>query len=162
MGNPPNAIQPPEQANADLISLDIVRNRLAIAWLAGSLLIVALVVIQSNAADGGVYQSRTADVWKWLFPTVLPTLTMILSVVASTALTPTPTASVRKSYYRIALLLSVFYLVLILYTILILPHYHYVADKLTALQNSNLYIGPIQGVVAGALGVLFVSKKSQD
>jgi hypothetical protein len=87
---------------------------------------------------------------------------MILSVLASTALASgTPPSVVRKSFYRIALLLSVFYLLLILYTILIQPHTHrFVADQLTALRDSNLYLGPFQGIVASALGVLFVSKKS--
>lgn len=160
MGTPVNGLQTPQPLETDLISLDVARNRLAGAWIAGSLLIISLVVIQSNA---GVYQDGTEDVWKWLFPAVLPTLTMILSVLASTALAANSSASaVRKSFCRIALLLSVFYLLLILYTILIQPHYHrYVADQLTALRDSNLYLGPFQGIVASAIGVLFVSKKNQ-
>jgi hypothetical protein len=159
MGALANGLQTPEPQDTDVISLDVARNRLAGAWIAGSLLIISLVVVQSNY---NVYQGGTEDVWKWLFPAVLPTLTMILSVLASTALAAdAPPSTVRKSFYRIALLLSVFYLLLILYTILIQPHsYRMIDDQLKAMRDSNLYLGPIQGLVASALAVLFVSKKS--
>lgn len=159
MGNLMNGLQTSVHSDTGQISLDVVRNRLACVWLAGSLLIISLVVIQSN---NGVYRDRAEDVWKWLFPAVLPTLTMILSVLASTALAAnSPASVVRKSFYRIALLLSIFYLLLILFTILIQPYsHHFVADQLTALHDSNLYLGPFQGIVASALGVLFVSKKN--
>ena len=140
------------------IALEFVRNRLAGLWIIGSLVIFSLVIYQSLAR---VYADRIQDVWEWLLPTLIPTLTMIVTVVASTAfMSSAPSAVVRKSFYRIALGLSVFYLVLILFTILSLPAFNrIVSAQIDSLHTSNLWIGPIQGIVASALGVLFVSKK---
>ena len=143
------------------IALEVVRNRLAGFWIIGSLVIFSLVIYQSLAS---VYADRVQDVWEWLLPTLIPTLTMIVTVAASTAfMSSAPSAVVRKSFYRIALGLSVFYLVLILFTILSLPAFNrIVSAQIDSLHTSNLWIGPIQGIVASALGVLFASKKKPD
>jgi hypothetical protein len=149
--------QPPISSNPPSIALDVVRNRLAGVWIGGSLLIFSLVIYQSLAH---VYAERVQDVWEWLMPTLLPTLTMIVSVAASTAfMSSTSTGVLRKSFYRLALSLSIFYLVLIFFTIVSLPAFNrLVSAQIDSLHTSNLWIGPIQGIVASALGVLFASK----
>ena len=145
-------------ADPQCIALDVVRTRLAGLWIVGSLLIFSLVIYQSLAS---VYADRVQDVWEWLLPTLIPTLTMIVTVAASTAfMSSASSAVVRRNFYRIALGLSVFYLVLILFTILSLPAFNrIVSTQIDSLHTSNLWIGPIQGIVASALGVLFASKK---
>ena len=66
----------------------------------------------------------------------------------------------RTSFYRLALALSIFYLALVLLTILIQPLTG--TDTLDLMKRSNLWLGPIQGLVGSALGVLFASKKAKD
>ncbi len=145
-------------SNTDLISLDAVRARLSAVWLAGSCVILMLVVLQSLL---GKYQSKTQEAWGWLLPTLMPTLGMIVSVLGYTALDSRASDfMVRKTFVRIAIWLSVFYQVLILLTILIQPFVG--ADPIDLMHTSNLWLGPFQGIVGSALGVLFVSKQQKS
>lgn len=93
-------------------------------------------------------------------PTLMPTLAMIVSVLGYTARDPLSSGTVvRKSFFNIALLLSLFCLCLILLTILVQPFTG--TDALQLMRISNLWLGPSQGLVASALGVLFVSKQKK-
>jgi hypothetical protein len=143
----------------DLILLESVRVRLAVVWLTAGLLIVTTVIFQSLFHH---FQGKTDEVWKWLLPLLMPTLGMVVSVLGSSALFPLFSgAVVRKSFYRIAELLSIFYLIFILLTILIQPFVSASVDEqIASFHTSNLWLGPFQGLVASALGVLFASKHS--
>ncbi|KAA6457190.1 hypothetical protein DYQ86_22900 [Acidobacteria bacterium AB60] len=149
----------PRSADPQSIALETVQYRLAILWFVGSALVFVLVIYQSLA---GVYADRVQDVWKWLLPTLMPTLTMIVTVAAANAFKSGASAIiVRKTFYRIAFGLSACYLGLILFVLLSLPAFHrMVSDQIESLHTSNLWIGPLQGIVASALGVLFASKKT--
>ena len=148
----------PKQRSAPALPLDSVRVTLASVWLVGTGIIVIIVVVQSLL---GHFGDRAQEAWGWLLPTILPSLGMILTVLGYTALDPTMSTSVvRASFYRIALGISIVYLCLISLTILIEP---FTSRKPTELMSlSNLWLGPIQGLVASALGVLFVSKRKPD
>jgi len=151
----PSAAQPVRSPEPDLVPLDGVRNRLAGLWFLGAVLIVGIVVLQSLL---GKYGDRTENAWEWLLPTIMPTIGMIVSVLGYSALDPTASRfTVKKSFYRIAVYLSVFYQFLVLLTILVQPVVG--TDPIELMHTSNLWLGPIQGVVASALGVLFVSSK---
>ena len=142
-------------SSADLSPLDQVRTRLAAIWLGGCSLILLIVVMQSLL---GKFGGQTQDAWGWLLPTIMPSLSMIIAVLGYTAMDPNRSASVvRKSFYQIAQYLSVLYLILILLTILVQPLTAVPPQELMNL--SNLWLGPFQGLVASALGVLFVSKQ---
>jgi hypothetical protein len=144
----------------ELVPLDAVRTRLATTWLGGSAIVVILVVIQSLL---GKYGEKTQDAWGWLLPTIMPTLGMVVSVLGYAALDPVMSRfDVRKSFFQIALWLSAFYLLLILLTILIQPFTG--TDPIALMHTSNLWLGPCQGLVGSALGVLFASKtqKGED
>jgi hypothetical protein len=136
-------------------SLDKVRLSLARIWLIGAGVIVIIVVLQSLL---GHFGDKTQDAWGWLLPTVMPSLAMILTVLGYTALEPEMSNSVvRTSFYGIAKWLSVAYLFLIILTIIIEPFTRRTPTELMSL--SNLWLGPMQGLVASSLGVLFVSKR---
>jgi MFS family permease len=139
------------------ISLDNVRVTLASVWLIGTGMIVLIVVVQSLL---GHFGDKVQEAWGWLLPTIIPSLGMILTVLGYTALDPDMSTNVvRVSFYRIALGLSIAYLFLISLTILIEP---FTSRRPTELMSlSNLWLGPFQGLVASALGVLFVSKRKQ-
>lgn len=76
---------------------------------------------------------------------------------------------VRKDFFQVALWLSVVYLVMVLATILMrpfvvdpdLPKVMKAAKAIELMHTSNLWLGPFQGLVASALGVLFVSKQEK-
>jgi len=137
------------------IGLDKVRSKLAWLWLGGAGFIVTILVVQSLM---GKYGSGVQEVWGWALPNLVPTLGMIITVLGYTALDPERSKfEVRADFYRIAFTLSVAYLFLVALTILIQPMTPY--EPLQLMRMANLWLGPCQGLVASALGVLFVSKK---
>lgn len=142
----------------DLLPLDVVRAKLTAIWLIGAGVIFVLLVMQSLL---GRYEDRTQEAWGWLLPTIMPTLGMIVTVVGYTALDPVLSqALVRKTFFRVATWLSMLYLAMILLTIAVQPFAAPDAKQaLDLMRTSNLWLGPFQGLVASALGVLFVSKK---
>jgi hypothetical protein len=142
----------------EMLSLDKVRSRLAYLWLSLGSLIFLIMVIQSLL---GKYEPDTQNAWGWLLPTIMPTLGMIITVLGYTALEPNASNSeVRKSFFGIAFYLSAAYLVLVLITLLIQPFVP-AANPVQLMHTSNLWLGPFQGLVASALGVLFVSKQKK-
>ena len=145
-------------SNGELMSLDAVRARLSAVWLGGASLILILVVLQSLL---GKYQTKTQEAWGWLLPILMPTLGMIVSVLGYTALEPRASSFVvRKVFVRIAVWLSIFYQLLILLTLLVQPFVG--TDPIDLMHTSNLWLGPFQGLVGSALGVLFVSKQQKS
>jgi hypothetical protein len=146
---------------AAVIPLDLVRSRLATMWGIGSLLVVTIVVLQSSL---GRFGDKTQDAWGWLLPTIMPTLIMIITVLSYTALDPVLSSSVvRRTFFRITMVLSSAYLGLVALTVLIGPFRgHDGAEMVSLMQTSNLWLGPFQGLVASSLGVLFVTTQKKD
>jgi hypothetical protein len=140
------------------IGLDAVRSRLASIWLIGAGLLLIVVVLQSLL---GHFGDKVQEVWGWLLPTLMPTLGMIITVLGYTALDPRSLdAVVRVSFFRVSFWLSGVYLFLVALTVLIQPFVSNDPEKaVQMMRQSNLWLGPMQGLVASALGVLFVSKK---
>jgi hypothetical protein len=139
----------------DYLPLDIVRNRLAAVWMIATFILYFTVVLQSLL---GRYGDKTQEVWAWLLPTTMPTLSMVLSTLAYTALDPVRSALVaRSTFFRIAFWLSTVYLCLVMLTIFIQPLVG--SDPLELMRTSNLWLAPCQGLVASAMGVLFASKR---
>jgi hypothetical protein len=141
----------------NFLTLETARNRLAAIWLILVAPFILILVLQSLI---GVYGDKVQEVWGWALPTILPTLGMIITVLVYTALDPSASAAVvRRSFFRISCGASLFYLLLVLLTVLIQPYLPATAARVNAMRLSNLWLGPIQSSVASALGVLFVSKK---
>ena len=143
---------------AEVIPMDSVRNRLATVWLAGAGLVVIVVVLESLLDR---FDDKTQDAWGWLLPTIMPTLGLIITVLGYTALDPVFSSSVvRKTFFRIAMVLSIAYLGLVALTVLIAPFAVTTgAEMVNLMHTSNLWLGPGQSLVASALGVLFVTKR---
>jgi len=158
MGQPiPNFVAP-SISDEEMLSLDRVRSRLAALWLGLGITIFLIVVVQSLL---GKFGDDTQNAWGWLLPTVMPTLGMIVTVLGYTALDQNFSNSVvRRSFFWVAFFLSGMYLVLVLITILIQPFVPGV-NPIELMHRSNLWLGPFQGLVASALGVLFVSKQKK-
>lgn len=156
---PQAEIETPDARRSDLatIGLDTVRVKLAWLWLSAAGLIVTILVTQSLL---GRYSENVQEVWGWALPNLVPTLGMIVTVLGYTALEPDQSKLVvRSSFYTIAWTLSLAYLILLLLTVLLQPLTPY--QPIQLMRMSNLWLGPSQGLVASALGVLFVSKRSR-
>ena len=140
--------------------LDKVRGWLAAVWGIGASAVFVLLVVQSQL---GRYGDKTQEAWGWFLPTIMPTAGMITTVLGYTALNPMQLmVDVRKSFFHAATFLSLLYLVLILLTILLQPFRALDASKaVQSMQQSNLWLGPLQGIVAASLGVLFFSKQEK-
>lgn len=139
------------------VPLSRARSRLAAQWLIGAGIIFLLLILQSVF---GKYHDKAQQVWSWALPSLMPTLTLIISVLGANALEPQDEGGyVRKSFYRLAMWLSAAYLILILFTILIEPFTTF--DSAQLLNLSNLWLGPFQGFVASAIGLLFFTKKKE-
>jgi hypothetical protein len=167
-----------------MLPLGRARAQLISIWLLWSACIFTLVLVQSishkydsgasianalapatpQAGSGAEEEGKdhTADLWKWLLPNLLPTLTMMVSAVAAGAFSAKEEVMVRRDFHRFAISLSVFYLTVLLGLILIQPiaNPRSAADQIRSLQTSNIATGPIQGLVAAALSVLFATGKS--
>ena len=105
--------------------------------------------------------ARLQDAWGWLLPTIMPTLGLIVTVLSYTALDPVFSSSVvRKTFFHVAMVLSIAYLGLVALTVLIGPFAATNgAGMVDLMRTSDLWLGPFQGLVASALGVLFVTKQ---
>jgi len=140
--------------------LDTVRTRLTWVWLIGAGVVVSLLFVQTIF---GALGSNAQAVWEWLLPTIMPTIGTIVSTLAATALLPSsPDSEVKRSFFLIAEMLSVFYLLLIL--LLVVLKGAISADTpgwLNQLHQANLLLGPLQGVIATTLGVVFLSKNQK-
>lgn len=144
-------------AAATTVPLNRARSRLAAQWLIGAGIIFLFLILQSVF---GKYHDKAQQVWSWALPSLMPTLTLIISVLGANALEPQDEGGyVRKSFYHLAMWLSTAYLVLILFTILIEPFTTF--DSAQLLNLSNLWLGPFQGFVASAIGLLFFTKKRE-
>lgn len=133
--------------------------RLATLWLSGSGVIALILVGQSLA---GYYEPRSGDAWAWFLPTVMPTLSLIVAVLAADYRAPSAPDTqghvVEPKMLRLGIALSSLYLLLVALSILVQPFLSETAP-LVLMQRSNLWLGPFQGLVAAVLGVFFQSRR---
>jgi len=142
-------------SRGETIPLERARAQLARLW---TILGGAIVLFFVAGTLGGRYGADPSAVWGWLMPSLLPSLGTIVSVWGYAALNPARTKEcVRKGFYHVALGISIFYLLLIPLPVLVSPFTR--TSTLDLMKTSNLWLGPLQGLVGAALGVLFASKK---
>jgi len=141
-------------------------------WLGGAGLVFLLLVVQSLV---GRYGSQSEDAWAWYLPTVMPTLSLIIGVlatdfrVAATANAPAAASATTtiatdakilpvsaRGLLWLGVGLSVFYLLLVAVTILAQPFLQGVSP-IELMHRSNLWLGPLQGLTAGVLAAFFRS-----
>jgi hypothetical protein len=139
---------------SERISLTAAQSRLATLWLIGAAVIFVLMLAQTV---GGKYGGQAQRAWGWFMPTVVPTLSVIVTALAYGAAKAVEEQTVEARAYRMTFALSAFYLAVVLGTLLLQP----LSDlrPLDFMSTSNLWLGPIQGLVGIALGAFFTSKK---
>ena len=136
------------------ISFSKGQQTLAVLWFCGGGLAMIILIVQSIAGTWGTWVS---DAWSWLLPTILPTLTLILSTVVVEATQQRVSRSeVNLFAYYLCLGLSAFYLICI---VSILFTVNFVQIKpLELMKMSSLWLAPLQGLLSGIIGVFFVKQ----
>jgi hypothetical protein len=126
-------------------------------WFAGGLPFLFVMIVQTIL---GAYGSEVNKAWGWALPTIMPTLLLIVGVLVGQQMNANPTkATVDPFLYKLTYWLSVFYLAAVILTVLLAPF----ADrtKIEVMQTSNLFLGPLQGLVGAAFGAFFVARKDE-
>lgn len=135
------------------LKLSQARDRLTRVWLIGTAVPAIILVAQSIL---GKYGDNVRDVWSWFIPFVVPTIGLMVGVLGGAAFGGRENRFVRRSFYEVALWLSVAYLVLLAMTIFLEPFSPIGGMALFGI--SSYWLAPFQGLVVGALGYLFTSE----
>jgi hypothetical protein len=134
------------------VSLRKCKKQIAILWFAGAGVVFFLVLFQTLF---GHYGAKADDAWSWFLPTVMPTLSLIVGVLVSDAIGKQKRDKVvDRFFYRLSFILSLSYLILVAFTILMQPFSS--LYPLQFLKQSHLWLGPFQGLVTASLGAFFV------
>ena len=137
------------------ILLDEARWGLAKVWFPWAFALFALIVVQSII---GRYGSRVQEAWSWFLPTVLPTLSLMVGVLGAGAMQEQDDArKVRGNFFAMARWMSVGYLAVLSLTILLQPFSS--TGVIESYMLSNYWLAPLQGIVGGAIGLLFTSQQ---
>ena len=140
------------------IPLEEVRWKLARLWLILGGFFVLLLVAQSVM---GKYQGKVQNVWSWALPALIPTLSLIVTVLGASAFEfHEDVILLKKTFYRVVVWLSIAYLSFLIATLLVEPFTPY--ESIELLNLSNFWLAPFQGIVASAIGVLFFSTKAKQ
>jgi hypothetical protein len=133
-----------------------MKRALTRIWFGASAVLLLLVLLLTVSGGG---KEHATVLWSWFLPTVMPTLSLIVSVFVNDVRNPLSKAKkVDRFVFRLAVVLSVAYLALVALTLLIKPFWG--ISMRDALETSHLWLGPAQGLVVASLGAFFV--KSED
>jgi len=139
-----------------LVAMTTARQRLAVVWFSGAgLTFIALLMLATFGNDG-----RGRVLWDWFLPAVTPNLSLIVGVMFNDLKRKVAKSeSVDSFMYRLALWLSLVYLLLLFITPLLSP---FTAAPLEAdLQNSKLPLSLVQALATTALGAFYVQRESK-
>ena len=138
------------------LNMTICKRQLAIAWCIGGGLIFSVLLIQTLL---GHYGDKANEAWAWFLPSIVPTLSLIVSgvVVSGPLGKDLETKTVDRFAFNLSFVLSICYLIAVSLTIFISPFS--TLPPLELMKMSNLWLAPMQGLVSAALAVFFVSTK---
>jgi hypothetical protein len=129
------------------------RVQLAKIWVVWACLLFLFLAYRSMI---GGYGDGADGVWRWFLPNLMPTLALIVTVDTFDVGNATATSAGANTTHRFAQGLSIVYLLLLTAPIVLEPLRE--GNTLPFLMQSNLWLGPLQGLVTAALGFFFVKK----
>jgi hypothetical protein len=139
------------------LSMTQCKRRLATLWFAGAGVVFAIAFLQTSLNK---YADKTNDMWGWLLPTVMPTLSLVIGVIVADALGRGAASREPDGFlYRLTFNLSLVYLLAVLLVFLLQPMTP--LEPLQLMKQSNFWLGPFQGLVAAGMGAFFTSVKAQ-
>jgi len=138
------------------ISMTKCKRRLAMLWFFGSGLLFFLLFFQTIL---GHYGEKANEAWGWLLPTIMPTLSLIVSVFVIDVLGKgVKIKRVNRFIFRLSFSLSAVYLLVVSLTILLEPFTS--LSPLELMEQANkLWLGVFQGLVSASIGVFFFKRE---
>jgi hypothetical protein len=140
----------------DRVTLEDARSRLSVVWFAGSGAVFFLLMVQSLF---GKYGADTQQVWAWYIPCVVPTLSLMVSVLGAGALGSGERRYLRHQFFSLTWWLSLSYILVLFLTVSAASLRDPAVDVLVL---SSAWLGPLQGVFVAAIGYIFISKHALD
>jgi len=136
------------------IEMTKCKKGLGILWLSGAGIMFIILLGQTIF---GLYGERTNEAWHWFLPAVIPTLSLIVSAwVIDARGKAVEQKPVSKFIYKGTYGLSAFYLFVVLLSIS--AHPFILMSPVEWLNQSDLWLGPLQGLVITATGIFFLKK----
>jgi hypothetical protein len=128
------------------------KKRLAFLWFGSSGFLFFVAFIQTTL---NVYPTQNGEVWSWLLPTIMPTLSLVMGVLVLDALRGVRSSpGVGGVLFRITFGLSIAYFIAILILFARMP---FTSDPIQVLHQANFALGPFQGLVAAGMGAFFTN-----
>jgi hypothetical protein len=134
---------------ADDLSVKSCQERLAIAWILSSGVLFGVLLLQTFH---GRFESQ-GIVWGWAFSAISPCLAAVTAAIFGKTRSR---GRVDAFAYRLAMFISVAYLVVVFTHILVISQS--VMSPTAMVTHSSLYLPAFQGIVALALGRFFGKK----
>ena len=130
---------------------------LTLVWFSFAGFMFLLMVMYT--VQGRPFGEHSGEVWSWLLPNLMPTLTLIVSVLVIEAHQAPSAAEPAASafLFGLALALSISYLLSVL-AVLAVAGPVLGKDPMPIIKGSGVWLGPMQGLVSGALGAFFIKK----
>ena len=130
---------------------------LAALWFTGAGIIFLILLFQTIL---GRYEENINEAWGWFLPTIMPTLSLVIGVLVMDAVGKgVKIRTVDRFFFRLSFILSLAYLVVVSITIFMQPFSTLSAVEL--MKQSNLWLGPFQGLVSGSLGAFFIQGEKE-
>jgi hypothetical protein len=137
------------------MTLEKCRNRLIAIWGGSFLFLVLLLFVQTIF---GKYGEKNSEVFGWLIPLTVPTLSLMLGVLVADKQAGTASQGVKAdpTIYQIAKWLSVVYFSIIGLAFLVEPLVPY--SPLDLMSMSKPFLGLFDGLITGVIAFFFVKK----
>jgi hypothetical protein len=151
-----------KRASPDRVPMKRCQRRIVLTWAVGVLPASAILMAQ---ALWNTYGEKTVGVIEWFLPSVMPTLLLVIGVVANSELDDTKKqrpASVSVFFFRLTMGISVVYLLVLTAAVLISPLVPGVDARIATMHRSSLLLGPLQGLVSATLGVFFATSQRHE
>jgi hypothetical protein len=148
------------------IKFSVARKRLVVQWMVFSAIIFVIYFIQTLT---GRYEKYEGEVWEWLFKFITPSLSLMIGVLISQMSTLASEVETEVFYFRLATLISYFFLVMLLLSAFLIPVIHLQQNRnlsitdtprpiTEAMKSYNIFLLPLQGICTLTLGFFFTRK----
>ncbi|MCE4554254.1 hypothetical protein [Pelomonas cellulosilytica] len=135
------------------------KKRLGILWFSVSGCLTVIFAFMTIGKGG--FQSHSTEAWGWFIQSLLPSLGLMVGVLIADGQAQNNAQRLQVTsdvsmLYGIAMGCSCVYLLLVT---AVLFWEAPVGERLAALQQSTVFLGPLQGLLATLLGFFFVRSK---
>lgn len=139
-----------------MIQYNTAKKILAMLWVlcAGFICVILLLQIR-----GGRFDGKVSEGWGWYCQNILPVLSIIITSFFSENNNAGKRFKVDAFTFYLALALSFFYLAVVTSILL------FASEKMALyewLQQSNVYLGAIQGIAASGVAMFFMKKSDSS